>query len=142
VAQQDVPTDKANCLGYVFINETSFAAFTSIQNNPNPYETSRRLLTREHGTSFGSTNVYKLVNFWVVDDAGRPVDINGGHMMMDVFTYQRSSLYELARRSVTAFAEAAQEQRQVNQAQLSKLQNMASQSHTLLRADVDESTSI
>lgn len=118
VAQKDQPADKPNCVGVVFINETSFAAFSSVQNQPNPYESSVRLLTQEQGASVGSPNSYRLVHFSVTDDAGRIVDLNGGHMMIQLFTYQRSSLYELVRRTATSFAEVAQEQRQVNLAQL------------------------
>ncbi len=118
VVQSDLPVDKPNCLGVIFINETSFAAFTSVQNQPNPYESSRRLITRESGAMMGSPNTFRLVHFTIVDDAGRPVNVNGGHLMIEVFTYQRSSIYELVRRSAMSFAEVSQEQRQVNLAQL------------------------
>lgn len=139
IVQQDVPTDKANCLGYIFTNETPFAAFTSVQNNPNPYEASRRLTTREQGTNIGSGNVYRLVRFTLVDDAGRTVNINGGHVMMDIFTYQRQTIYELVRRTAQSFADVSQEQRQVNLAQLETMRAVRAATTAVPRA---ESTSI
>ena len=128
IVQSDTPVDKPNCLGVIFINETPFAAFTSIQNQPNPYESSRRLLTRELGTQMGSPISYRLVHFTLVDDAGRTLSMNGGHLMIEMFTYQRSSIYELVRRSVVSFAEVTQEQRQVNLAQLQAVKSLRAES--------------
>lgn len=123
VGQEDVPAAKGNCIGRIYMGDTGFGAFATLT-NLNPYETSRRLQTRELGTRQWSGNVYRLVTFSIVDDDGEPIDLNAGHVIMGIYTYARASLYELVRRAANSFAEVAQEQRQVNLAQLSAVKRL------------------
>ena len=117
VGQEDVPASKGNCIGRIYMTDTSFGAFATLF-NPNPYETSRRLQTRELGVYRGMGTAYRLVTFTMVDDDGHTINFNGAHIVMGIYTYARASLYELVRRSANSFAEVAQEQRHVNLSQL------------------------
>lgn len=123
IGQEDVPASKGNCIGRIYMGDIGFGAFVTLFNN-NPYETSRRLQTRELNTTRGNGNVYRLVTFSLVDDDGDVIDINGGHVVMGIFTYTRASLYELTRRAVNSYAEVSQEQRQVNLAQLNAVKRL------------------
>lgn len=112
LAADDSLSNFGNVLSHVYVNHSVWNTFVTFI-NPTPRESSKRLVTHDEGDANIPTQsakrVHKAFEFWITDDDGTIVDLNGLHWDIVVLTWREEPLFELQRRFSLAVMEIAQE---------------------------------